>query len=213
MKFSLLLFWGVVCLLGVVVIIEDTHAEKDAMEDKKASDTAQIVAQRATFAGGCFWCLQPPFDKIDGVLDTSVGYAGGAVENPTYEQVSAGVTGHAEVIQILFDPAKVSYESLLEVFWKNIDPLDSRGQFCDKGSQYRSAIFYHDEQQKKAAQQSKETVLKQLNVKEVATEIVALTKYYNGEEYHQDYYKKSPLRYKTYRLGCGRDRRLEELWK
>jgi len=167
----------------------------------------------ATFAGGCFWCLEPPFDQVPGVISTTVGYTGGHKVNPTYEQVSSGGTGHAEAIQIVFDPEKVSYAELLNVFWHNVDPFDAKGQFCDRGSQYRSAIFYHDEEQRKQAEQSKKKLEESLAVKQaVATEIVAATQFYPAEEYHQDYYRKNPVRYKFYRYGCGRDRRLQEIW-
>ncbi|MFK7872017.1 MAG: bifunctional methionine sulfoxide reductase B/A protein [Oligoflexales bacterium] len=166
----------------------------------------------ATFGGGCFWCMEPPFDKTDGVLKTEVGYTGGHVKDPTYKQVAAGITGHAEVLQVTFDPQKVSFEQLLEVFWKNIDPLDNKGQFCDKGSQYRSSIFYHNDEQRKLAEQSKEKVTGQLK-KTVYTTLEAFTKFYPAESYHQDYYQKNPIRYKFYRANCGRDNRLDQIWK
>lgn len=168
----------------------------------------------ATFAGGCFWCMEPPFDAESGVLETIVGYTGGTVENPTYEQVSAGSTGHTEAIQIVYDPVIVSYERLLEIFWQNIDPLDPDGQFCDKGSQYRSAIFCHDEEQQKLAEASKKQIDEIcLLTGDVVTEIVASSTFYPAEDYHQDYYKKNPIRYKFYRYNCGRDKRLVELWE
>ena len=165
----------------------------------------------ATFAGGCFWCMEPPFDTLPGVLATTSGYTGGQTRNPTYEQVSAGGTGHDEAVQVRYDPAKVSYEKLLEVFWRNIDPLAKGRQFCDIGSQYRSAIFFHDETQRKLAEESKKRLEKPRGW-QVATEIVPAGPFYPAEEYHQDYYRKNPLRYKFYRQGCGRDRRLGELW-
>jgi peptide-methionine (S)-S-oxide reductase len=175
--------------------------------------TAQPKYAKATFAGGCFWCMEPPFDKLSGVISTTSGYAGGQKLNPTYEEVSAGVTGHAEVVQVLYDPSKVSYAKLLEVFWRNIDPFVKNRQFCDTGSQYRTAIFYHDENQKKLALESKAALEKSGKFKEpIVTEIVPLKDFYPAEEYHQDFYKKSSLRYTTYRTGCGRDRRLEEIW-
>ena len=167
----------------------------------------------ATFAGGCFWCMEPPFDAEPGVLKTIVGYTGGSGESPTYEQVSAGGTGHAESIRIDFDPAIVSYERLLEIFWENIDPLDEHGQFCDRGSQYRSAIFYHDEEQKELAEASKGRLAENGSLAGgIVTEIVPASTFYPAEEYHQDYYKKNPLRYKYYRYSCGRDIRLSQLW-
>jgi peptide-methionine (S)-S-oxide reductase len=166
---------------------------------------------KATFAGGCFWCMEPPFDELNGVISTTSGYTGGKTKNPTYEQVSSGTTGHAEALQVVYDPKKITYEKLLEVFWHNIDPLAVDGQFCDFGSQYRSAIFYHDASQKNAAEKSKKAV--QARFKQpIATEITAATVFYPAEEYHQDYYKKNPVRYKLYSHGCGRAQRLEELW-
>lgn len=174
---------------------------------------AQPKYAKATFAGGCFWCMEPPFDKLPGVISTTSGYAGGQKINPTYEEVSAGVTGHAEVVQVLYDPSTVSYAKLLEVFWHNIDPFAKNRQFCDTGSQYRTAIFYQDENQKKLATESKAGLEKSGKFKEpIVTEIVPLNAFYPAEEYHQDFYKKSSLRYTTYRTGCGRDRRLEEIW-
>jgi methionine-S-sulfoxide reductase len=168
---------------------------------------------RAIFAGGCFWCMEPPFDKIDGVVSTTSGYAGGIVENPTYEQVSAGGTGHAEVVQVVFDPEKVSYEQLLEVFWRNIDPLDKGGQFCDRGLQYRSAIFYEDDEQKQAALDSREKLEESGRLPgPVVTGVVPLRAFYPAEDYHQDYYIKNVRRYFRYRTGCGRDERLKQLW-
>ncbi len=166
---------------------------------------------KATFAGGCFWCMEPPFDKLDGVISTTSGYIGGRTSNPTYEKVSTGVTGHAEVVQVVYDPKKVSYEKLLEVFWRNIDPADAGGQFCDKGNQYRSGIFFHTDEQRRLAEQSKAALAKAKSFK-FTTEIVSATEFYAAEEYHQDYYKKNPIRYKFYRSGCGRDQRLEKLW-
>ena len=167
----------------------------------------------ATFAGGCFWCMEPPFDKLDGVLSTTSGYTGGSQENPTYKQVSRGGTGHAEVVQVVYDPEKVSYAELLDVFWHNIDPTRIDGQFCDHGDQYRSEVFYHDDNQKQLAEQSKAALveLKPFD-KPVLTQITEASEFYPAEDYHQDYYVKNPVRYKFYRYGCGRDSRLEELW-
>jgi len=177
-----------------------------------AAPTAAMAQNaKATFAGGCFWCMEPPFDELDGVISTTSGYIGGKTKNPTYEQVSTGTTGHAEALQVVYDPKKISYEKLLEVFWRNIDPLAANGQFCDLGSQYRSGIFYHDANQKSAAEKSKKTV--QARFKQpVATEITAAAAFYPAEDYHQDYYKKNPVRYKLYSHGCGRAQRLEEVW-
>jgi peptide-methionine (S)-S-oxide reductase len=166
--------------------------------------------QEATFAGGCFWCLEHPYDKIDGVAETIVGYTGGHTDHPNYEQVSAGKTGHAEAIRIVFDPSRVSYNTLLDVFWKNIDPTVKDKQFCDHGNQYRSAIFYHTPEQKKLAEESKQALAERFNT--IYTEIEPVSTFYPAEEYHQDYYRKNPLRYKFYRYSCGRDKRLKELW-
>jgi peptide-methionine (S)-S-oxide reductase len=168
---------------------------------------------KATFAGGCFWCMEPPFDKLDGVISTTSGYTGGAKKNPTYEEVSAGDTGHAESVQIVYDPSKISYDALLKVFWHNIDPTVRNRQFCDVGSQYRTAIFYHDAQQKALAEASKATLERNKPFSApVVTEIVAAGTFYPAEEYHQDFYLKNPVRYKFYRTTCGRDSRLKELW-
>jgi len=166
---------------------------------------------KAIFGGGCFWCMEPPFDKLAGVLSTTSGYIGGRTPNPTYEQVSGGGTGHVEVVQVVYDPSKVSYEKLLDVFWQNVDPIDAKGQFCDRGDQYRTAIFYQSEDQQRLAAQSKLEIASHLK-QPIATEIVAAGSFYPAEAYHQDYYDKNPVRYKFYRWNCGRDARLEELW-
>lgn len=167
----------------------------------------------ATFAGGCFWCMEKPFDKLDGVLSTTSGYTGGHVENPTYEQVSSGTTGHYEALQVTYNPDKVSYEKLLHVFWHNIDPTDARGQFCDKGQQYTSAAFYHDDEQHQHINASLET-LKQNKPFDanIVTRVLPASRFYAAEEYHQDYYLKNPIRYRYYRFSCGRDARLKKLW-
>lgn len=165
----------------------------------------------ATFAGGCFWCMEGPFEKLPGVLSVTSGYAGGSVKQPTYEQVSAGRTGHAEVVQVSYDPARVDYERLLHVFWRNVDPLTPNAQFCDRGSQYRSAIFFHDDAQRQAAEKSKAELAPRFP-KPIATEVVKLDTFWPAEEYHQDFYRKNPVRYQSYRMGCGRDARLKELW-
>jgi peptide-methionine (S)-S-oxide reductase len=171
----------------------------------------QQTLARATFAGGCFWCMEPPFDDLNGVVSTTSGYAGGHVKNPTYEQVSAGGTGHAEVVQVVYDPAKVSYERLLEVFWRNVDPLDAGGQFCDRGSEYRTAIFYHSDEQRRRAEASRERIQRTLG-RPVVTEIASVGTFYAAEDYHQDYSSKNPIRYSFYRWTCGRDNRLDEVW-
>jgi len=167
----------------------------------------------ATFAGGCFWCMEPPFDKLDGVLATTSGYAGGTKANPTYQEVSAGGTGHTEAVQVLYDPKRVSYEKLLDVFWRNSDPTVKDRQFCDVGNQYRTSIFVHTDEQRRAAEASKAALEKSRPFKEpIVTPIVAATEFWPAEEYHQDYYVKNPIRYNYYRTGCGRDARLKQLW-
>lgn len=168
---------------------------------------------RAIFAGGCFWCVESDFDKVDGVLSTTSGYTGGTVANPTYEQVSSKRTGHAEVVEIVFDPAKVSYEKLVEHFWRTTDPTAKDRQFCDAGTPYRHAIFPVDAAQMQAALASRAALEKSKPFKEpIVTEIVAATAFYPAEEYHQNYYKKNPLRYQYYRTSCGRDARVKQLW-
>jgi peptide-methionine (S)-S-oxide reductase len=178
-----------------------------------ASDQARNSRETATFAGGCFWCMEQPFDMLTGVISTTSGYTGGRTGNPRYEEVSAGNTGHAEAVQIKYDPSKISYSRLLQVFWHNIDPTAVNRQFCDSGNQYRTAIFYHNETQKKLALESKQLLEKTKTFRQsIVTEITPAGKFYPAEEYHQDYYRKNPLRYKYYRYSCGRDKRLEELW-
>lgn len=174
---------------------------------------AETPLAKATFAGGCFWCMEPPFDKLDGVVSTTSGYLGGHKKAPTYTEVSAGGTGHAEAVQVVYDPAKVRYEQLLDVFWRNVDPTDAGGQFCDRGDHYRTGIFYHTEEQKRLAEQSKAAVAKSKPFKEpLVTAIVAASEFTPAESYHQDYYQRNPVRYKFYRYNCGRDQRLEALW-
>lgn len=176
--------------------------------------TSYAASEKATFAGGCFWCMEPPFEKLAGVFAVTSGYTGGQKHNPTYQEVSAGTTGHAEAVEIIYDPAIISYKRLLDVFWHNIDPIAVNSQFCDSGNQYRSAIFYHSAEQARMAKDSKSTIERSGRFREpVATEIAAASRFYRAEAYHQDYYRKNPLRYKYYRNGCGRDKRLKELWK
>lgn len=172
-----------------------------------------VALKKATFAGGCFWCREHPFDEVDGVVSVTSGYTGGHTVNPTYEQVCAGETGHAEGVEVVYDPARVTYSKLLEIFWHNIDPTVKNRQFCDVGTQYRSAIFYHDEEQRRLAEDAK-TALERSGrfPSTLATQLTAASTFYPAEEYHQHYYKKNPLRYRYYRTSCGRDRRLEELW-
>jgi peptide-methionine (S)-S-oxide reductase len=168
---------------------------------------------KAYFAGGCFWCMEEVFEKVDGVLEVMSGYMGGSVKNPSYEEVSAGQTGHAESVEVRYDPAKVSYTQLLEAFWRNIDPVTPNAQFCDHGSQYRAAIFYQGEAERQAADESKRAIehSKRFSTP-IVTQVTVATEFYPAEEYHQDFYKKNPVRYKFYKFTCGRAQRLESLW-
>ncbi|MBF0469296.1 MAG: peptide-methionine (S)-S-oxide reductase MsrA [Desulfamplus sp.] len=180
--------------------------------DKISPDTNKILL--ATFAGGCFWCMEAPFEKVEGVKSVVSGYTGGHKTNPTYEEVSSGSTGHLEAVQISFDPLLVSYDTLLDIFWRQIDPTDSTGSFVDRGNQYSSAIFYHDDLQKQSAYKSKQRLEASGKFKTpVVTQILESKTFYPAEDYHQDYYKKNPLRYKFYRLGSGRDDFIEKTWK
>ncbi len=194
--------------LSLVACAPATEADQTA---KPAAVTEGLA--KATFAGGCFWCMEQPFDKLKGVVSTTSGYIAGQVKNPTYRQVSSGGTGHTEAVQIVFDPAQVSYQDLLRVFWHNIDPLAVDRQFCDGGNQYRTGIYTHDEEQLRLAGESKQELVRSGRFdRPIATEIEPASEFYPAEDYHQDYYRKNPMRYKTYRTGCGRDRRLKELW-
>ena len=185
-----------------------TAAPAGAGEQADAPATASAV-----FAGGCFWCMEPPFEALDGVVSVTSGYTGGHVANPSYEQVSAGGTGHREAVRVEYDPARVRYEQLLEVFWHNVDPLDAGGQFCDRGPQYGSAIFVADAEQRRLAEASKRALAQAGRFdRGLATEILDTGPFYPAEEYHQDYARKNPLRYRYYRHGCGRDARLEAVW-
>lgn len=169
--------------------------------------------EKATFAGGCFWCMEPSFERLEGVIEVAAGYTGGNKENPSYEEVSSGTTGHLEAIQITYDPAKITYKELLSVYWRQIDPTDAEGSFVDRGEQYRSAIFYHNEEQKHLAEESKRNMEKSGRYdKQIATEIIKFTEFYMAEDYHQDYYKKNSIRYKYYRFMSGRDQYLEDVW-
>jgi peptide-methionine (S)-S-oxide reductase len=170
--------------------------------------------QRAvtTLAGGCFWCVEADFDKVPGVIRTTSGFIGGKVANPTYNQVVTGTTGHTEAVEIVYDPSKVTFQKLIEVFWRNHDPLAKNRQFCDSGEQYRAGIFYHDDEQKRLAEETKKTVQARFAPRLVHTEITKAGPFYKAEDYHQNYYEKNPVRYKFYRFNCGRDQRLEELW-
>lgn len=198
---------GLLLLLAAIV---DASTEVRIMSNPT---TTAAKTETAIFAGGCFWCMEPPFEKLDGVLAVTSGYTGGNAVNPSYEQVSAGGTGHAEAVMITYDPAKVSYQQLLEVFWRNVDPTDGGGQFVDRGDQYRSAIFYQNEEERLLAEKSRDKVAASGHFKgKIATEIVPAGPFYPAEGYHQDYYKKNPVRYQYYRWGSGRDAFLDRVW-
>ena len=206
-----------ILLLGMLMVFMGFGCQNAANHENKEKDTMgkkRIDLETATFAGGCFWCIESDFEKVDGVVEVISGYTGGHKENPTYESVSSGQTGHVEAVQVRYDPSKVGYKEVLDIFWRHIDPTDPGGQFADRGSQYRTAIFYHNEKQKMLAEQSKE----ELNAmgrfeKPVVTEIVPFVKFYMAEEYHQDYCKKNPIRYKYYRFHSGRDAFLKKVWQ
>ncbi len=197
---------GFLGITRIVVVIALAAALTPAAAQSPAPATA-----KATFAGGCFWCVESDFDKVPGVISTTSGYTGGTTVNPTYTEVGSGGTGHAESVEVVYDPAKVTYEQLLDAFWHNIDPLVRDRQFCDIGNEYRTAIFVRDEEQRHLAEESKTRIEAQLKAP-VYTEIVAAGSFYRAEEYHQDYYLKNPVRYKFYRWNCGRDQRLEQIW-
>jgi peptide-methionine (S)-S-oxide reductase len=197
---------GVPVLLGALALGVTPHARPRSHQSPEHAAYAT-----AAFAGGCFWCMEHPFDELAGVVSVTSGYTGGATKNPTYEEVSAGGTGHAESVEVLYDPAKIGYAQLLDVYWHNVDPLTRDAQFCDHGHQYRTAIFYHDSTQHRLAEESKQRLAARFT-EPIVTEIVAAGPFYPAEGYHQHYYRKNPLRYKLYRWGCGRDRRLKELW-
>jgi peptide methionine sulfoxide reductase msrA/msrB len=185
-------------------------ADKEGVE-RTMKDQKQL--EIATLAGGCFWCVEADFEKVEGVVKVISGYSGGNEESPTYEQVSSGRTGHVEAVQVHYDPSKLTYREILDVFWRHVDPTDPGGQFVDRGSQYRTMIFYHDDEQRRVAEESKRDLDKSGRFKQpIATEVVKFSSFYPAEEYHQDYYKTNPLRYKVYRLGSGRDRFMKEAW-
>lgn len=193
-------FYSVPLSLAALLLSLGSHAGQD--------DSAVAV-----FAGGCFWCTEADFDKLPGVLETTSGYIGGSIENPTYEEVSSGRSGHIEAVQVRFDPRQTSYAKLLEAFWPTIDPVNGNGQFCDNGPQYRSAIFYLNAEQQRLAEASKTALAASGRLQQpIATVILAATTFYAAEDYHQDYHTKNPLRYRYYRHGCGRDQRLQALW-
>jgi peptide methionine sulfoxide reductase msrA/msrB len=203
---------GVSSLEKSVSSLEKGASNLDSKEEKTMSEQDKNL-ETATFAGGCFWCVESDFEKVDGVIEVISGFTGGHKENPTYEEVSAGGTGHLEAVQVVFDPLKVTYSELLDVFWRHVNPTDAGGQFVDRGSQYRTAIFYHNEQQRRLAQKSKEN-LDNSNIfnKPIVTEILEFSKFYRAEDYHQDYYRRNPIRYKFYRYRSGRDQFLDKVW-
>ncbi len=194
-------------LMGGLFLMVSGYAEK------VDQGSGEEKLEKATFAGGCFWCMVHPFDQLKGVISVTSGYTGGHKKNPTYEEVSGGSTGHAESVQVVYDPEKIGYSKLLDVFWHNIDPTTPNRQFCDVGNQYRSAIFYHNEEQKRLAEESQKALEESGRLKTpIVTEIVPASQFWPAEEYHQNYYSKNPIRYKFYRYNCGRDQRLREIW-
>lgn len=195
--------WLIILFIGVLVLAKMTT-------DK---DTKAVELKKATFAGGCFWCMEPAFEGLDGVVDVMAGYTGGNEKNPTYKEVSSGKTGHVEAVQVLYDPKRISYKSLLDIFWRQIDPTDPGGQFADRGPSYKTVIFYHDEEQKRLAEESKKSLeVSGIFDKPIVTEIRPAGPFYPAEQYHQDYYKKNPIRYKFYRYASGRDGFLKKYW-
>lgn len=215
---------AVVAILVSALAIAAHHNDKPLNKDAKTlTDSKKTVmvnpenAKTVIFAGGCFWCMEPPYDKLEGVIDTVSGYSGGQTDNPTYRQISRGGTGHYEVVRVTYDPNVVGFDTLLNVFWKNIDPFDDKGQFCDKGQHYTSAIFYENPTEKALAEQSLNATQEALmevhgQEAEIRTKILPATTFFAAEDYHQDYYQKNPIRYKGYRYGCGRDSRLKAVW-
>lgn len=199
---------------AALAVLTTAVAPARAQEAKPAASAPTQATAVATFASGCFWCTESDFEKVPGVVEAVSGYIGGKTPSPTYKQVSNGGTGHTEAVQVRFDPAVVTYERLLDVYWRNVDPVDAGGQFCDRGDQYRPGIFVHDAAQRKAAEDSKAALDKSGRLgKPVVAEITDTSTFYPAEDYHQDYAKKNPLRYTYYRYNCGRDQRLEEIWK
>jgi len=202
-------------MTGVVLFFMTGNQRSEAVQKDMKMETAkeEMNLRQATFAGGCFWCTEADFEKLPGVVKVISGYTGGNKENPTYAEVSSGTTGHVEAVQVYYDPAKITYEELLDYFWKHIDPTDAGGQFVDRGAQYRSVIFYHNEDQKRLAEKSKEALNQSGRFnKPIVTEILKFTKFYEAEDYHQDYYKTHSLKYKFYRFGSGRDQFLDKTW-
>ncbi len=210
MKYTI---FTIVVIAALFLAVYQVLSMDDAKQTQQSIEMQPQNTRIAVFAGGCFWCTESDFEKVEGVIEAISGYSGGHVVDPSYKQVSAGGTGHTEAVKVIYDPAKIDYEGLLDIFWRSIEPTDGGGQFVDRGSQYRSAIFYADKQQQDLAESSKEKLAASgIFDQPIVTEIVPLEIFYEAEEYHQDYYKKSPLRYKWYRSGSGRDRFLEKVW-
>lgn len=214
--------WAFLIFIWVGFFYMSVNADQ-TNEKQQSGQSLGVETEVATFAAGCFWCLQPPFDKKKGVLKTITGFSGGHLQNPTYKQVSKGDTGHREVIRIVYNPSQISYEDLLKIFWRNVDAFDATGQFCDRGFTYSPAIFYHDEAQKEMAEKSLKQVATELSevsedkssediLNSIVVPVVAFENFYAADESHQDYYKRNPFRYKYYRYSCGRDKRLAEIW-
>ena len=215
MKTLLYIGMSLFFMVGVVLFSMMGNQRSEAVQKEMSTEMPkeEMDLRKATFAGGCFWCTESDFEKLPGVVKVISGYTGGNKANPTYAEVSSGTTGHVEAVQVYFDPSKITYEELLDYFWKHIDPTDAGGQFVDRGAQYRSVIFYHDEDQKRSAEKSKEALSKSGKFnKPIATEILKFIKFYEAEDYHQDYYKTHSLKYKFYRYGSGRDQFLEKTW-
>jgi peptide methionine sulfoxide reductase msrA/msrB len=205
------IFYGLVLIASLIAGCQNSNALQNSTRTNM-NETHKTTLE-ATFAGGCFWCVESDFEKVVGVVEVISGYTGGHKENPTYKEVSSGGTGHVEAVQVLYDPAKVTYEELLDIFWKHVDPTDPGGQFVDRGPQYRTVIFYHNDDQKRLAEQSKKELAESGRFgKPIVTEIIKFSRFYEAEEYHQDYYKKNPIRYKYYRFGSGRDKFLKKVW-
>lgn len=218
-RLSLLLPLALACSGGQPASTASTESPSNEPANPEAATEAAIPTQttpmegqrEALFAGGCFWCMEGPFEALDGVVNVVSGYTDGDVVDPTYEQVSSGTTGHAEAVRVIYDPSRITYERLLEVYWHNVDPTDGGGQFCDRGNQYRTGVYVHNDEERRLAEASK--VAAQANVEEpIVTPITDASPFYDAEEYHQNFYLTHPTRYRSYRNGCGRDRRLEQLW-
>ena len=202
---------AILSVLAVTIVLIGTWSLQSLHTTSQAA--ADVAQSKAYFAGGCFWCMEEAFEKVEGVSAVTSGYMGGTVVSPSYEAVSAGRTGHAESVEVVYDPAKVSYQKLLDAFWLNVDPITPNAQFCDHGNQYRSAIFFQTDEEKRASDASKQAIEQSKRFTEpIVTQIVMASQFYPAEEYHQDFYKKNPIRYKYYKYSCGRAQRLETLW-